>query len=120
MVNLKPSLEDAFSDLFTPETLEGSNRYFCDQCNAKSDAIKGIKIVELPFLLCIQINRFTLDFINMKTVKNNDKLKFPLLLNMGEGYNLSSVIVSAGSANSGSLFVCATDSEKWYKFDDTR
>ena len=36
--------------------LNGDNQYFCDNCNAKCDAEKGLSLTELPQLLTLQVS----------------------------------------------------------------
>lgn len=46
------------------------------------DATKGFRMVKLPRILCFNFNRFTLDLQTFQRVKINDRVTFPLLLNM--------------------------------------
>lgn len=49
-------------EFITPELLEKDNQYFCDICNQKVDALKGVKLLQLPPILTLSINRFTFDY----------------------------------------------------------
>jgi hypothetical protein len=116
------SVEEALFRFTESELLDLGNQYYCDTCKTKTDALKGIKFVELPFLLNLQLKRFELDFETFQNVKLGNKVSFPMHLNIGEGYDLCSVVVTYGGLNSGCLWLCAKDleNEKWYKFDDNR
>lgn len=76
------SLEKALAHYLHIEKLEGDNQYECSQCNRKVDATKGFRLIRLPRILCFNFNRFTLDYQTFSRVKINDKVTFPLLLNM--------------------------------------
>lgn len=76
------SLEKALAYYLHTEKLEGDNQYECSQCNQKVDATKGFRLIKLPKILCFNFNRFTLDYTTFTRVKINDKVTFPLLLDM--------------------------------------
>ena len=80
---------DAFVE---PETLEGHNQYFCEQCNKKCDAhrvryqqlsnlylllfcisLQGYKFKNFPYLLTLQLKRFDFDYSTMHRIKLNDR-----------------------------------------------
>ena len=76
------SIEHALHSYLAPELLEKDNQYECQQCLCKRDATKGFKFVKLPKILCLQLNRFTLDLQTFMRVKLNDRVSFPLTLNL--------------------------------------
>ena len=76
------SVEKAIENYSSEEQLTGDNQYFCQQCNAKSDACKGLKLKSLPHILMLQLKRFDLDYETMQRKKLNDKVTFPLILNL--------------------------------------
>lgn len=76
------SVEKAIENYTNEEKLTGDNQYFCQQCNAKSDACKGLKLKTLPHVLMLQLKRFDLDYETMQRKKLNDKVTFPLILNL--------------------------------------
>lgn len=76
------SLEKALAHYLHIERLEGDNQYECSGCMQKVDATKGFRLIKLPRILCFNFNRFTLDYTTFSRVKINDKVTFPLLLNM--------------------------------------
>jgi hypothetical protein len=78
------SLEKALEHYLGSEKMEGDNQYECSTCNKKSDAEKGFKLVKLPKILCLNFNRFALDYTTFQRVKINDKVTFPLVLNMNK------------------------------------
>lgn len=45
-------------------------------------ALKGSRLNKLPRILTLQLNRFTMDMTTWQRKKLNDKVSFPLVLNM--------------------------------------
>ncbi|XP_066910373.1 ubiquitin carboxyl-terminal hydrolase 47-like [Clytia hemisphaerica] len=86
------NLEEALEAFVTPETLSGNNQYHCEQCDAKQDAHKGLKFVNFPYLLTIQLKRFTFDFNTLQRTKLPDKLTFSFTM------DLSSLVKDKGEA----------------------
>nr|XP_039253989.1 ubiquitin carboxyl-terminal hydrolase 47-like [Styela clava] len=66
------------------ETLDQTNQYFCEKCNKKCDAKKGLKFTSFPYLLTLQLKRFDFDYQTMHRVKLNDRMYFPQLLDLNE------------------------------------
>ena len=79
---LNNSLEKALAFYLGIERLEGDNKYQCSACDQKVDAEKGFKLSKLPKILCLNFNRFALDYTTFQRIKINDKVTFPLVLNM--------------------------------------
>ncbi|XP_035663404.1 ubiquitin carboxyl-terminal hydrolase 47-like isoform X1 [Branchiostoma floridae] len=76
------NVQEALEAFVQPETLNGSNQYFCEKCNKKCDAHKGLKFVKFPYLLTMQLKRFDFDYNTMQRIKLNDKMTFPEILNL--------------------------------------
>ena len=75
------SLEKALYNFIKPEILDKGNQYFCNTCQSKQDAVKGLKFKKLPYILAIQLKRFDLDYETLQRIKLNDKVTFPTVLN---------------------------------------
>ncbi|CAH1800062.1 unnamed protein product, partial [Owenia fusiformis] len=78
------SVEEALKAYTQPEILDGSNQYFCEKCNKKCDAHKGLKFVSFPYLLTMQLKRFDFDYNTLHRIKLNDKMTFPEILNLNQ------------------------------------
>ncbi len=76
------SVQEALNKFVQPELLEGENQYLCTRCNKKVDARKGLKLLSCPYLLMLQLKRFDFDYDTMQRVKLNDRVEFPLTLDM--------------------------------------
>ena len=76
------SVEKALLNFVKEEALTGQNQYFCEQCQEKRDASKGLKFKSLPSVLVLQLKRFDFDYTTLQRIKLNDEVKFPVVLNM--------------------------------------
>ena len=74
------SIEEALRAYVQPEVLEGGNAVGCDHCAKRTATTKGLKIREPPYLLQLQLKRFTFDWQTEQRVKINEKVTFPALL----------------------------------------
>eukprot|EP01119_Soliformovum_irregulare_P023222 TRINITY_DN8089_c0_g2_i3.p1 TRINITY_DN8089_c0_g2~~TRINITY_DN8089_c0_g2_i3.p1 ORF type:complete len:1165 (-),score=386.65 TRINITY_DN8089_c0_g2_i3:60-3554(-) len=76
------SVEEALGKFTATELLEGKNLYKCDRCNKMVEAEKGLKFVDFPYLLTLQLKRFDFDFATERRIKLNDRVSFPFLLDL--------------------------------------
>ncbi|KAL0478549.1 hypothetical protein AKO1_008138 [Acrasis kona] len=77
-------LDQAIEQFQIVEKLQGENQYFCEKCNKKSDAKKGLKILTLPDILTLHLKRFNVDYETMTKVKLNNQVIFPTTLDMNK------------------------------------
>ncbi|PRP86442.1 hypothetical protein PROFUN_05361 [Planoprotostelium fungivorum] len=108
-----PSVEESLKSLVNFELLEGSNQYFCEGCNAKADAMKGVLFRSLPPVIIFSLGRFEYDWTEDKRKKITSPFKYPLVLNMsqykeeggkeegGDLYHLFAVVIHSGGAYGG-------------------
>lgn len=75
-------MEEAILQYITPEVLSEGNQYFCEVCQKKVDALKGVKIKSLPDILQISLNRFEFDFVTFDRKKVTDRFEFGLELDL--------------------------------------
>ncbi|XP_078360034.1 ubiquitin carboxyl-terminal hydrolase 47-like isoform X2 [Oculina patagonica] len=78
------SVDHALDNFVAAELLEGANQYFCEKCNKKCDAHKGLKFISFPYLLTLQLKRFAFDYATLHRVKLNDRMEFPKYLNLND------------------------------------
>ncbi|CAH8615211.1 unnamed protein product [Heterobilharzia americana] len=116
-LNAKPyeSLEAAFRALIKPERLEGSNQYWCSYCECKRDAERGCAFHKMPYLLTLQLMRFTFDPITLNRIKLNDKFTFPL-----DRLDLSEFVTPSESNESSGCNGDTEENGKTSENDDTR
>ncbi|XP_050073446.1 ubiquitin carboxyl-terminal hydrolase 47 [Anopheles maculipalpis] len=99
-------VEDALQGFVKPEILNESNQYFCDTCNKKCDAHKGLKFTKFPYILTLHLKRFDFDYQSFHRIKLNDKVTFPELLNLNHfvsstpssDYKLTTSTIAAAAA----------------------
>lgn len=65
--------EEALRAFVQPEVLDGNNQYFCERCNKKCNAHKGLKFAKFPYLLTLHLMRFDFDYNTMHRIKLSDK-----------------------------------------------
>ena len=78
----KSGLLESLAAYVQGELLEGDNRWECEQCGCKVDAVKRQVIKELPHTLCFQLKRFEFDYETMQRLKVKDRFEFPQELDM--------------------------------------
>lgn len=76
------SVEKALANYVKPDKLTDDNQYFCENCNGKQDALKGLKFASFPYILALQLKRFDLDYNTFQRIKLNDEVRFPQILNL--------------------------------------
>eukprot|EP00752_Nemacystus_decipiens_P001274 g1270.t1 len=77
--------EDLVTSLLSytrPERLSGDNKYFCDNCQEKQDALRSQTLRALPPVLIFSLNRFEFDFETLERVKVKQAFKYPVTLDM--------------------------------------
>ncbi|KAH3762718.1 5-methyltetrahydropteroyltriglutamate--homocysteine S-methyltransferase [Pelomyxa schiedti] len=78
------SIQEALAKYIQPEILEGRDQYSCEKCHKKVNAKKGLAFVNFPYFLMLQLKRFTFDFATDRRVKLNDRVVFPLFLDIND------------------------------------
>ena len=116
------SVEESLKEFVASETLEGENAYAAEGFG-KQRARKGVRFLDLPPVLNLQLKRFHFDIEKLEMVKLNDFYTFPSILDFADKsikYRLHTVLVHAGDINSGHYyaFVRPSLNNQWYKFDD--
>ncbi|XP_076315892.1 ubiquitin carboxyl-terminal hydrolase 48-like [Tachypleus tridentatus] len=123
-------IHGSLQEFLQDEKMEGSNQYFCDQCQLKQDATRFIRLLHLPPVLNIQLLRFVFDRQTGQKKKLNSFIRFHEVLDMSAYlqkpespvlYDLSAVLIHRGpSAYSGHYVahICDRVSGAWFKFND--
>lgn len=75
-------LDECLDDFFKKESLSGDNQYACDACRSKTDAERGIELLELPAVLHLQLMRFVYDMKSNSRKKIQSPMTFPKTLDL--------------------------------------
>lgn len=89
---------DSLAALTAFETLSGDNQYFCERCNGKVDALKGMKLRSVPPLLIVPLMRFEYDVNQDTRVKNTGRFPFPLVLDLAPHCEATNAAAPTGDA----------------------
>lgn len=134
---------ESFRKYVEIEMLQGDNQYEAEGYG-KQDAKKGIRFLQFPPVLNIQLKRFEYDPLRDGMVKIHDRFEFPKTLvlddfisssphgSAGETgkargshvYHLHSVLVHSGDVHGGHYYVFIrpgkdiAQSSNWFRFDD--
>ncbi|XP_043941443.1 ubiquitin carboxyl-terminal hydrolase 24 [Protopterus annectens] len=76
------SLEISLDQFVRGEVLEGSNAYYCEKCKEKRTTVKRTCIKSLPIVLVIHLMRFGFDWESGRSIKYDEQIRFPWILNM--------------------------------------
>ncbi|KAM9385228.1 ubiquitin carboxyl-terminal hydrolase 24 isoform 3-T3 [Pholidichthys leucotaenia] len=94
------SLEISLDQFVRGEVLEGSNAYYCEKCKEKRTTVKRTCIKSLPSVLCIHLMRFGFDWESGRSIKYDEQIRFPWVLNM-EPYTVSGMARQDCSSDGG-------------------
>lgn len=79
---LLESVNESLENFLAPELLEGDCQYYCEAVDKKVDAVKGLKFKEFPYILTLQLKRFTFDMETFSRVKINEQFRFPFVIDL--------------------------------------
>lgn len=131
------TLEESFDNYVRAEMLEGDNKYHAEGFGLQ-DAKRYVEFESFPPVLHLHLERYAFDPRVMATVKINDRLEFPLRINLEkylaadspqrgqpQDFILQSVFVHSGDSHGGHYYVFIRnplegDGARWYRFDDTK
>ena len=82
----KKDVVESLLSFIEGEVLDGDNKYFCERCSKKVNAVKRTCIKYLPDQLIISLKRFEFDFEQFRRVKVNDFFEFPCTIDMRRTY----------------------------------
>ncbi|XP_029106559.1 ubiquitin carboxyl-terminal hydrolase 24 isoform X1 [Scleropages formosus] len=94
------SLEISLDQFVRGEVLEGSNAYYCEKCKEKRTTVKRTCIKSLPSVLVIHLMRFGFDWESGRSIKYDEQIRFPWVLNM-EPYTVAGMARQDSSSDHG-------------------
>ena len=78
----KDDIHDTLNDYFQSELMDGDNKIDCSVCDKKMATIRRTVLGSLPNSMILHLKRFDLDYETFETVKLNNRMKFPLKINL--------------------------------------
>jgi len=126
----KKNIAEALDYYVKGETLEGENKYFCEQYNRKIkfdyNLMQKVKIndyFEFPKTLNMKKWTDSSSFENCNVINNNNNEAFLIEEDKSYQYELVGVLVHAGTAEAGHYYSYIKDreslNERWFEFNDT-
>ena len=124
------TLSDALNEFTKTEILTGENKVFCQKCNSKRTASKGLRLATAPSILVCHLKRFAFDDYG-NLVRLHKRVKFPLRLEIGDymskvnkskppPYELCGVLVHQGrTCDSGHYLAYVKCNGQWFKCNDS-
>jgi len=123
------TVADCLKDFLKVERMTGDEQYYCEGCQRKQDAERCCRLVELPPVLNLQLNRFQFDMTLGRKKKLNNNIQFPEELDMSVHlasgrpalYSLTGVLMHVGpDANHGHYIAHIQElgTGAWFKFSD--
>ncbi|VDD95060.1 unnamed protein product [Enterobius vermicularis] len=111
------------------ETLQGDQKYYCENCCSKQEAQKRMRIKNLPQMLALHLKRFKYVDQLCRHTKLSYRVLFPFelrlfnvsddALNADRLYDLCAVVVHCGSTpNRGHYITVVKSHAFWLLFDD--
>ena len=111
------------------ETLDGTDKFSCDECGCKQEAHKSMRVAALPPILCLHLKRFKYVESAGQMQKLTHRVVFPFNLKLTNTtdacvdadaeYSLTAVVVHMGAhVNHGHYVALVKSAGRWLCFDD--
>ncbi|CCF60535.1 hypothetical protein KAFR_0K01810 [Kazachstania africana CBS 2517] len=122
------NIQDILNKYHQREILNGTNKFYCNQCHGLQEAERIVGLKKLPHTLALHLKRFKyLEEKNANT-KLFNKIEYPLILSVSSTFNdsihkkyeLISIVVHLGGGPHHGHYVsiCKSDKFGWLLFDD--
>ena len=114
------------------ETLDGADKFLCEQCGCRQEAVKSLNIKETPPILILHMKRFKYSEAIRAYAKLCYRIAFPLTLRLDQTggstsdptpsalYLLTAVVVHIGNGARSGHYVCMCrgSNGQFYLYDD--
>ena len=117
------SMDDCFEFNQKEDLMQGENCIYCNLCNQNSESLYGNKILTLPNILIMILNRGKDNMynVNLNITPEIDLTKFVLNANEQYLYSIYGVITHKGPSGQAGHFIASCKSPidgKWYQYND--
>ena len=75
-------IHEALANFFTSELMDGDNKVNCEVCCEKKATLRRTVMGAIPNTMVLHLKRFDLDYDTFETVKLNNRMEFPLEINV--------------------------------------
>ena len=121
------SLSSCLRSFSHDEMLSGNDKYLCDACGCRQEAVKSLRIKSTPAILILHMKRFKYQEAIRTFAKLTYRVTFPLSLRLPNTsgdcglYSLTAVVVHIGNGARSGHYVCMCrgSSGHFYLYDDT-
>ena len=128
------SLSSCLRSFSHDEMLSGADKYLCDACGCRQEAVKSLRIKSTPSILILHMKRFKYQEAIRTFAKLTYRVTFPLSLRLLQPnastattaadcglYSLTAVVVHIGNGARSGHYVCMCrgSSGQFYLYDDT-
>ena len=110
------SISSCLRSFSSSETLDGADKFLCDQCGCRQEAVKSLSIKRTPPILILHMKRFKYSEAIRAYAKLCYRITFPTTLRIDPAshptssalYSLTAVVVHIGNgARSATMSACA-------------
>ena len=117
------SMDDCFEFNQKEDLMQGENCIYCNLCNQNSESLYGNKILTLPNILIMILNRGKDNMynVNLNITPEIDLTKFVLNANEQYVYSIYGVITHKGPSGQAGHFIASCKSPidgNWYQYND--
>ncbi|XP_029342051.1 ubiquitin carboxyl-terminal hydrolase 48-like [Acyrthosiphon pisum] len=128
------TVTDCLQAYFKKEQMTGKDKYDCEKCQSKQNAVRQIVLTSLPNLVHLKLMRYVYDNNLMITTKLNTEIRCPYTIDMGKYFDVScesskekhvyslygAIIHKGRNANVGHFITHIKDltTGQWYEMDD--
>ena len=71
------TLQESLKMLVKDEKLVGDNKYMCEKCGGLQEAVRSVRLAELPEVVNLQLMRFVYDLESNRKRKLDSTVRFP-------------------------------------------
>lgn len=121
-------VQDVLKSFHQRELLNGTNKFYCNQCSGLQEAERVVGLKQLPCTLALHLKRFEYSEEQNCNIKLFNKIHYPLILNVkstfdasvSKTYELSGIVIHMGGGPQHGHYVslCKTEKFGWLFYDD--
>jgi ubiquitin carboxyl-terminal hydrolase 8 len=122
----KSTLEDCFIESGKPEILDDDNKWFCDGCKTKKNAVLTTSLWTVPDILIIHLKKFSCNGKKIDKKIEFDINKFEMSKYISKNNNKKNILFElyavsnhSGNEQGGHYWSYCKRDDKWFNFNDS-